>query len=178
MFNFVLKYLVNRNIKRDERKPAMLFGNSIERVIVLSNYSSEGFQAVTQYVRELRERGIKHVDFLIEFDSKKSMEANSSNLKGVAFCSKDIGVFGSIKNPDLQSCLNNAYEIVLDLTDGTCVHSDYILTSLNATWRVGLKRRGRSKFLDLIIDGDSKQLKNSIEHLNSYLFNLNNLSAA
>lgn len=150
----------------------------INEVIVVSQYGIDQFDEVRAYVKDLRKRGVKTVDFYIVFPNQKQLEGFQGALKDTLVGPKDIGFFGQFKKEELKQLKTHAYDLLIDLTRGQSLVGDLLIAQSSAKWKAGPRIQGRDLLLDFMIESKSDDLRNLCHHLDQYLWNFNNLNAA
>lgn len=180
MIKPIVKYLLRKKSKESDRNSSLVHGNLIMNVAVVANYDDgDSFKHVLNYVRELRERGIKVVDFYVYFPTKKSLEAYTSKENAVHFTKSSFNPFGKIINSELAKSLRKDYEVLIDLSLGKTMACDVLVSKLNAKWKAGSHSEERTYLLDFMIDlKDEKDIQKLIHHIDQYIFNFNNTKAA
>ena len=141
-------------------------------------HGTEQFGAVYEYVKTLRKRGVKTVDFYIHFTNKKHFEAFQGSVKDVPIGPKDVGFFGQFKNPELSKVKEKSYDVFIDLSNGKSLVCDLLLAQSVAKWKAGRQLAGREHLLDFMIAVKEDDIRNVIHYLDQYLWNFNNLNAA
>ena len=69
MFKPIVKYLLRKRAKESDRTSSLVHGDLIMKIAVVAHYSDdESFSHIVSYVKELRKRGKKVVDFYVFFD--------------------------------------------------------------------------------------------------------------
>lgn len=175
-FKPIINYLIRKHVKKDQRTPSLVYGSMIQRVVVIA--SEKHATEASEYVSQLRSRGVQTVEFFLAFSSAKNEAKFQNHSKAVTFSPKNFSLFGAPRTkPELERALLEKYDVLIDLNLGQSIEADWFIVQLNAKWKVGKKLKNREYLLDLMIDGnlDCRQLVNQIDE---YLLNLNKPKAA
>ena len=180
MLKPIVKYILQKRSKENDRPSRLVHGDLIMRIAVVACFTNDAsFSHVVSYVKELRGRGKKVVDFYIYFPSKKMKEAYDSNARAVLFTQTDFNIFGKVRSEELLKGLSKDYEVLVDLSLGESLACDVIVSKLTATWKAGLHDEKRSYLLDFMIDmKDQRDMSKLIHHLDHYITQFNNTKAA
>jgi len=171
---------MKRRARESARRPSTVHGDMIMSMAVVTVYSQDDtFRYIESFVKDLRKRGIKTVDFYIYFDSKKTFEMYQGTLKDFPFSRKGFDWKGKFLSRELKHALEMDYDVLLDLTRGGTVPTDLLISKTQAKWKAGERINGREYLLDFMIDlkggGDTRNL---MHHLDTYISNFNLHSAA
>ena len=180
MLKPLARYLLKQHLKNHPRRPSLVHGDLIDSMAVVGMADDDqSFGVVSEYVKELRRRGIKTVDFYVGFKSKKLFEDYKGSLKDHPFHSSSFSWMGNIDSTDLDSLESTAYDILIDLSQGSVMEADVILAKSKAKWKAGSKNSDRAFLLDFMIDmKEDGDIRNLIHHLDKYLMNFNKMNAA
>lgn len=180
MFKPIVKYLLRKRAKESDRTSSLVHGDLIMKIAVVAHYSDdESFSHIVSYVKELRKRGKKVVDFYVFFSSKKLMENYESAERTIQFSGADFNLFGKVTSPNLVGALRKEYEVLIDLSLGNSLACDVLVSKLSATWKAGAHDLERSYLLDFMIDmKDEQDIRKLIHHLDHYITQFNNTKAA
>jgi hypothetical protein len=178
MLKFIAPFIIKRLLKKQNRTPSLVHGNVLKSVAVVADKSSDQFAIAQGYVNQLRQNGIKTVDFYILFPNQKIQDLYHTKLKDYPFNPKSFGFFGQFNTPELQGIADRKYDVLIDLSEGEDVHCELIIASIDAKWKAGRSTKHKEPLLDFMIDMKDKDLRNLIHHLDKYLMNFNKLNAA
>ena len=137
MFKFIakrkLKSIANKKIKN---KHAFLDWNNIRTVLVL--FETSEYEAIDTFAERLEQAGktVSGYGFRVKDDN---FDYSETNYKIIA-PKKDIDKLGVPNNEILNRLNAENYDVVLDLTIKENIPLEFVLASVNATMRVGLKK--------------------------------------
>lgn len=181
MFKPLAKYFLKQHLRKNVRKPSLVHGDLIGSIAVVGLYDMEreGFNVINGYVKELRQRGIKTVDFYVGFKAKKELELYQGSLKDHPFHRSSFSWLGKVSSSDLDSVESKSYDLLIDLSGGEMFEADMLVGKIKAKWKAGAKSDIRAYLLDFMIDMKAdKDVRNLIHHLDNYLMNFNKMNAA
>ena len=158
----------------------MVQGDHLSKIAVIAVFErSDRFSYIQKYVKELRQRGIRTVDFFIYFGNKKDFEQYQGSLKDFPFSEKGFNLFGKFIAAELQHARKETYDVVIDLSEGKSFACDVLLTKMKGRWKAGRSSSDRRFLLDFMIDmKEDQDIRNFIHHLDQYLTNFNRQNAA
>lgn len=178
IINNIGQWLLQREAKNAKRKKKGSNLRIANRVGVLFQAEDESnYKVVRQYVRFLKEEGIKNVMVLGFIDGKENPFFLPSKLEFDYFNRKDLNLFRIPQGTVVRNFIEVEYDILIDLTEGTQLPLTYILALSRARLKVGRHLDAHEPYLDLMIQSDpSKGLEPFLPELNRYLniFNSNN----
>lgn len=177
MLNLIAPYIIKRLLAKQDRKPSLVHGDIIKSIAIVSNRSSDQFSVAEGYVKQLRQKGIKTVDFYLLFPNQKIQDLYDSKLKDFPFNPKSFGFFGNFKTPELQHSKELEYDLLIDLSDPDVLECELLVASINAKWKAGKGYKSKYQLLDFMIETKDKDMRSLIHHLDSYLMNFNKLNA-
>jgi hypothetical protein len=178
MFTPFIRYKLKRQAKNDQRRPILVHGNLLNSVAVVARKECAQFEFIAGYVKELRKRGVKTVDFYIEFPNQKIQDFYSASLKDFPFNPKSFTWMGGYKSPELEHSLSRDYDVLIDLSEGRSIACDLLISRIQAKWKAGRRFPDRDMLLDFMLEVHDDDMRNLIHHLNNYLTSFNNLNAA
>jgi len=136
------------------------------------------FSIIEGYVKDMRQKGIKTVDFYIAFPNSKTQELYGATLKDFPFNPKSFGFFGAFKSPELEQINGKKYDVLVDLSDGATMECDLLVARIEAQWKAGKRIPEREHLLDFMIETNDADTRNFIHNLTKYLTGFNTLNAA
>ncbi|MCA0133071.1 DUF6913 domain-containing protein [Winogradskyella alexanderae] len=147
-----------------QNRKAMVNGNKVRTIGVLlhDNEFSE-FEVFRAYFEELNLTSPKHKIIAFTLDDK----FESSQWESY-FSPKDFGWKGKINNIDLQSFINENYDVLISYYKTNNVFLNLITAASKANLKVGLNRLDERLF-DLIIDIEPKDFKTFKVEFRKYL---------
>ena len=180
MLKPIVKYLLRKRSKENDRPSRLVHGDLIMKIAVVAVYSNDAsFSHILSYVNDLKKRGLKVVDFYVFFPSKKLKASYQSTTKEVPFSSADFNVFGKITSESMLKALTKEYEVLIDLSLGKSLACDVLISKLDATWKAGLHDEERAYLLDFMIDmKNERDIRKLIHHLDHYITQFNTTKAA
>ena len=181
MFKPLAKYFLKQHLRNHPRKPSLVHGDLVDSMAIVGIFDQDdkGFDIIQGYVKELRRRGIKTVDFYVGFKSKKLFKEYKGSLKDHPFHSSSFSWLGKIDSPELDSLETKTYDVLVDLSEGSMFEADVIVAKSKAKWKAGAKNNERAFLLDFMIDmKEDRDIRNLIHHLDKYLMNFNKMNAA
>lgn len=178
MLNPYIRYIIKRRAKNDQRRPMLVHGNLLNSIAIVARKECDQFEYIQAYVKELRNRGIKTVDFYIEFPNQRLQGLYGASLKDFPFNTKSFTFFGGYKTPELTHSLSRDYDLLIDLSQGASLKCDLLISRIHAKWKAGRRYPERDILLDFMLEIHDNDMRNLIHHLNNYLTNFNNLNAA
>ena len=178
MFNFIAPFIINRLLAKQNRLPSIVHGDLVKSIAVVANKSSDQYSIAENYVKQLRQRGIKTVDFYVLFPNQKIQDLNAQKLKDYPFNPKSIGFFGNFKSPELQHINESEYDLLIDLSEPQVLECELVVASINAKWKAGKGYKNKYRLLDFMIETKDNDMRSLIHHLDGYLMNFNKMNAA
>ncbi len=180
MIKPIVDFLIRRKARDDKRLPSIVHGDLIMHVAVVASAANEqDFRYVQTYVKELRGRGLRSVDFYISFPNKKNLEAFEPARHDFPFTRKDFNLLGKYRGEVLKQSVGKEYDVLIDLTRGRSFAADVLIAKTQARWKAGAMDESRSHLLDFMIDMKADQdVRKLIHHLDHYLTNFNKSNAA
>lgn len=178
MIKSIVRYLMKKRAQRDSRRPAMVRGDVLSSVAVIASHQPQSFDVARAYVRELAQRGIPQVDFYIHFKQNKAKAAFEPAGHEYPFSPKSFNPFGKFKASELSQGVGKEYDLLIDLTDGSSLAADVVISKLNSKWKAGRRTGGRDYLFDFMINSKDGDLRNLCHHINEYVLNFNKLNAA
>lgn len=178
MLNLIAPFIIKRLLAKQNRKPSLVHSDLIKSIAVVANKSSEQYSVAEDYVKQLRHRGIKTVDFYSLFPNQKIQEAHASKLKDFPFNPKSIGLFGNFKSPELQHSKEIEYDVLMDLSDSNVLECELLVASIRAKWKAGKSMKSKYNLLDFMIESKDNDMRSLVHHLDGYLMNFNKMNAA
>ncbi|MFP4845791.1 DUF6913 domain-containing protein [Winogradskyella sp. PE311] len=144
--------------------------NKVKTVAVLLNANEfDDFEMFNQFFKELNLTSPKHKIIAFTYDDKFV-----ASQWETYFSPKDFGWKGKINNVDLQSFMDEEYDVLIAYYKGSVLELDLITASSKANLKVGLSRTDE-RLYDLIIDVDPKETKIFKTEFTKYLNILNKL---
>ncbi|WP_400079425.1 DUF6913 domain-containing protein [Winogradskyella sp. R77965] len=144
--------------------------NKVKTVAVLLNTSEfHEFEVFRLYFKELGLTSPKHKIIAFTLDDK--LEHNKWNTH---YSPKDFGWNGKIKNIDLDTFINEPYDILICFYKKEVLQLDLIAAASKANLKVGISKNDE-RLYDLIIDVDLKDINVFKQELTKYLNILNKL---
>lgn len=159
---YVNKLLITRK--------ATVNNNKVKTVAVLLNTSEfHEFEVFRVYFKELGLISPKHKIIAFTLDDK--LDHNKWNTH---YSPKDFGWNGKIKNIDLESFINEPYDVLICYYKKEVLQLDLIAAASKANLKVGISRNDE-RIYDLIIDVGLKDINIFKQELKKYLTILNKL---
>ncbi|WP_299122366.1 hypothetical protein [uncultured Winogradskyella sp.] len=144
--------------------------NKVKTVAVLLNASEfHEFEVFRLYFKELNLTSPKHKIIAFTLDDK--LEHNKWNTH---YSPKDFGWNGKIKNIDLDTFINEPYDVLICFYKKEVLQLDLITAASKANLKVGISKSDE-RLYDLIIDVDLKEINVFKQELKKYLNILNKL---
>ena len=144
--------------------------NKVKTVAVLLNANEfHEFEVFRVYFKELGLNSPKHNIIAFTLDDK--LEHNKWNTH---YSPKDFGWKGKIKNIDLQSFIDEPYDILICYYKNELLQLNQITAASKANLKVGISRKDE-RLYDLIIDVSLKEINIFKQELKKYLNILNKL---
>jgi triacylglycerol esterase/lipase EstA (alpha/beta hydrolase family) len=178
MIRPIVNYLIRRHQAKTIHEPSVVHGNLIDSMAIVACRDQPDFQIIEDYVKDMRRKGIKTVDFYVAFPNPKTQALHTASLKDFPFNPKSIGFFGAFKSPELEQISGKEYDVLVDLSDGVSMECDLVVARINAKWKAGKRISSREHLLDFMIDTNDSDTRNFIHNLSKYLTGFNNLNAA
>lgn len=146
-----------------ERKPSVN-NNKIKTVAVLLNANEfHEFEVFRVYFKALGLISPKNK--IVAFTMDDKLEHNKWNTH---FSPKDFGWKGKIKNTDLQTFINEPYDMMISFYKSEVLHLNQIAAASKALFKVGISNEDE-RLYDLIIDVELKEINIFKEELKKYL---------
>lgn len=146
-----------------ERKPSVN-NNKIKTVAVLLNANEfHEFEVFRVYFKALGLISPKNK--IVAFTMDDKLEHNKWNTH---FSPKDFGWKGKIKNTDLQTFINEPYDMMISFYKSEVLHLNQIAAASKALFKVGISDEDE-RLYDLIIDVELKEINIFKEELKKYL---------
>ena len=171
----ILKAFKEKSIQKYVNKllaarKAEVNSNKVKTVAVLLNTSEfHEFEVFKVYFKELGLNSPKHKIIAFTLDDK--LEHNKWNTH---YSPKDFGWKGKIKNIDLESFINEPYDMLICYYKKEVLQLDLITTASKANLKVGISNTDE-RLYDLIIDVALKDINIFKQELKKYLNILNKL---
>ncbi|NRD23406.1 hypothetical protein HNV10_09150 [Winogradskyella litoriviva] len=146
-----------------ERKSSVN-NNKIRTVAVLLNANEfHEFEVFRVYFKALGLISPKNK--IVAFTMDDKLEHNQWNTH---FSPKDFGWKGKIKNTDLQSFINEPFDMMISFYKSEVLHLNQITAASKALFKVGISNEDE-RLYDLIIDVELKEINVFKEELKKYL---------
>lgn len=146
-----------------ERKPSVN-NNKIKTVAVLLNANEfHEFEVFRVYFKALGLISPKNK--IVAFTMDDKLEHNKWNTH---FSPKDFGWKGKIKNTDLQTFINEPFDMMISFYKSELLHLNQIAAASKALFKVGISNEDE-RLYDLIIDVELKEINIFKEELKKYL---------
>jgi len=159
---YVNKLLATRKVQ--------INNNKVKTVAVLLNTSEfHEFEVFRVYFKELGLNSPKHKIIAYTLDDK--LEHNKWNTH---YSPKDFGWKGKIKNIDLDTFINEPFDVLICYYKKQVLQLDLIAAASKANLKVGISRKDE-RLYDLIIDVALKDINIFKQELKKYLNILNKL---
>ncbi len=171
----ILKAFKDKSIQKYVNKllatrKAQINNNKVKTIAVLLNTSEfHEFEVFRVYFKELGLRSPKHKIIAFTLDDK--LEHNKWNIH---YSPKDFGWKGKIKNIDLETFINEPYDVLICYYKKQVLQLDLIAAASKANLKVGISRKDE-RLYDLIIDVALKEINIFKQELKKYLNILNKL---
>jgi hypothetical protein len=178
MLNLIAPFIIKRLLAKQNRKPSLVHGDSIRSIAVIANKESGQYHVTENYVKQLRHRGIKTVDYYVFFPNQKIQDLNAAKLKCFPFNPKSLGLFGNFKTPELDHYKEVEYDVLIDLSEPDVLECELLVASIDAKWKAGKGSKSKYRLLDFMIETKDNDMRSLIHHLDSYLMNFNKMNAA
>ncbi len=178
MLNLIAPLIIKRLLAKQNRKPSLVHGDSIRSIAVIANKESDQFADTENYVKQLRHRGIKTVDYYIFFPNQKTQDLNAAKSKDFPFNPKSLGLFGNFKTIELNHSKEVKYDVLIDLSEPNVLECQLLVASIDAKWKAGKGSKSKYRLLDFMIEIKDNDMRSLIHHLNGYLMNFNKINAA
>ncbi|WP_439152735.1 DUF6913 domain-containing protein [Winogradskyella sp.] len=151
-------------------RKAAVNGNKVKTIAVLLNADEfDDFEVFKAYFKELNLTSPKHKIIAFTFDDK--LEHNQWDTY---YSPKDFGWKGKINSIDLQTFLDEQYDVLICYFKEEVLQLNLITALSKANLKVGLSRKDE-RLYDLIIDVNPKDIKIFKQELKKYLNILNKL---
>lgn len=151
------------------RKP-IVNANKVKTIAVLLNKDEfDDFEVFRKYFKELGLTSPKHK--IIAFTSDDKFESSQWETY---FSPKDFGWKGKINNIDLQTFIDEEYDVLISYYKAEGLQLNHITAASNANLKVGLAREDE-RLYDLIIDIQPKDINIFKTEFKKYLNILNKL---
>lgn len=151
-------------------RKTMANNNKIKTVaVILDADDFDDFEAFRKYFKELNLTSPKHK--IIAFTKDDKYESSQWETY---FSPKDFGWKGKIKNTDLQTFINETYDVLISYYKNETLELNLITAASNASFKVGLCRNDE-RLYDLIINVKPKAIDTFKKELKKYLNILNKL---
>ncbi|MDN3494015.1 DUF6913 domain-containing protein [Winogradskyella bathintestinalis] len=138
--------------------------NKINTIAVLLNASEfHEFEVFRVYFKALNLNSPKHK--IVAFTMDDKLEHNKWNAH---FSPKDFGWKGKIKNLDLETFINEPFDMLVCYFKNPGLQLDLITAASQANFKVGISPELK-RFYDLIIDVDLKDINIFKQELKKYL---------
>ncbi|WP_179354014.1 DUF6913 domain-containing protein [Winogradskyella vidalii] len=138
--------------------------SAIKTVAVLLNAEEfHEFEVFRVYFKELGLNSPKHK--IIAFTMDDKLEYNQWNAH---FSPKDFGWNGKIKNVDLDTFINEPYDMLVCFFKNQVLQLNHITAASKANFKVGISNEDE-RLYDLIIDVDLKEINVFKQELKKYL---------
>ncbi|MBC3848031.1 hypothetical protein H8K90_16670 [Winogradskyella echinorum] len=149
---------------------AAVNNNKVKTVAVLLNANEfHEFEVFRVYYKELGL--ISPKNNIIAFTVDDKLEHNKWNTH---YSPKDFGWNGKIKNIELESFINEPYDLLICYYKKEVLQLDLIAAASKANLKVGISKNDE-RLYDLIIDVDLKDINIFKQELKKYLTILNKL---
>lgn len=149
---------------------AAVNNNKVKTVAVLLNANEfHEFEVFRVYFKELGLMSPKNN--IIAFTVDDKLEHNKWNTH---YSPKDFGWNGKIKNIELESFINEPYDLLICYYKKEVLQLDLIAAASKANLKVGISKNDE-RLYDLIIDVDLKDINIFKQELKKYLTILNKL---
>lgn len=146
-----------------ERKPTVN-NDKIKTVAVLLNASEfHEFEVFRVYFKALGLMSPKHK--IVAFTMDDKLEHNQWNAH---FSPKDFGWKGKIKNSDLESFINEPFDMMICFYKNPVLQLNQIVAASKALFKIGISNEDE-RLYDLIIDIELKDINIFKQELKKYL---------
>ena len=149
---------------------AVVNSNKVKTVAVLLNAREyDDFEAFRQYFKALNLSSPKHK--VVAFINDDKYESSQWETY---FSPKDFGWKGKLNNIDLQSFVDEDYDVLISYYKQECLELNLITALSKANFKVGLARNDE-RLYDLIIDVKPQEIETFKKEFKKYLNILNKL---
>jgi hypothetical protein len=168
-----VRNLLKRRSAAERRQAVKVYADSVNRIAVVGCQFSEEFANIRSFVKELRARGYRQVDFYIAFKSQKVESAYHASLKDFPFNPSSFMWNGKFVTPELKQALNQEYDLLIDMSDGAMLEADVVIARIKAQWKGGRRQNRREYLFDFMLDTDSTDMVTFAHQMDNYLLNFN-----
>ena len=149
---------------------AAVNNNKVKTIAVLLNANEyDYFESFRQYFKELNLTSPKHKVVTFVNDDKYE-----SSQWETYFSPKDFGWKGKLNNTDLQSFVDEDYDVLISFYKQESLELNLITALSKANFKVGLARNDE-RLYDLIIDLNPKEIETFKKEFKKYLNILNKI---
>jgi hypothetical protein len=128
-----LKSKIENALSNKSKKGSLQIAKNIKTVGILVNeHSSFNFEALKKLQREIGS-GSSNFQVLTYKESKE----NYNELRGIIFNEKDIAWNGKIKSDEINSFLNESFDMLIDYTFSNTIPKKFLATISKAKFKVG-----------------------------------------
>ena len=153
------KFQKELNLIPDIRTPN---SKEIHSVAILTNNAL--FEEID--IEEQIKNSIESVRNVHIYSYKKYKKTDPITYKH--FTEKDIDWNGNIKDPSLESFLENPFDLLIGYFDINNLYLEYCALKSNATFKIGFAKVN-DKLFDLVVSEDPKKIDSFIEVIKKYL---------
>lgn len=151
-------------------RKAAVSANKVKTIAVLLHVDEfSDFESFRRYFKALNLTSPKHKIIAFTKDDK-----HESSQWDMYFSPKDFGWKGKLNNTDLQSFIDEEYDVLISYYKQENLHLDFVTAASKANLKVGLSRRDE-RLHDLIIDVAPKEIDVFKAEFKKYLNILNKL---
>lgn len=164
-------YFFNYELRHQKRKVVAKNFKYLKSVGVVFNVIDEqSFKDVKEYVKFLREEGIKIVKAIGYYDHKKLPDYLVPSLEFDFISKKELNWYLKPVGSTVDNFVEGHYDALIDLTDNKSFSLQFLFILTRSKFKIGKTAKSGPDMYDLMIDvkEDSNQ-KYYIEQINYYL---------
>lgn len=164
-------YLLKKELSRQHRRVVVSNLGTANKVGIIYYAADEGtYKAVKEFVRSLKEEGIRKIRAIGYVDKKAIPDHFPVKLEFDYFSKKNLNWYQKPSGVVVDNFLQEEFDILIDLSIDDCYPLKYILAKSKAKFKVGKQSEEKNAIFDMRIElKQVKSLRFLITQLNHYL---------
>ncbi len=170
------EYFLRKEFTNKRGKPlARNMGETMKMALIYEAEDEATFDQVRNYVKYIKEEhGVREVKALGFVDSKHMPDHLYPRLEFEQFTRKDLTWYRKPKGVAINNFVEREYDVLVDLSDGSCLPLQFVLAMSRARFRVGRRTQGHEEGYDMMMEvSPETDLEKYIEYVDHYLTLIN-----
>ena len=172
---FIGNYFLQKDLAKRKRKITVCNIEKANSIGILYKVENEkNYQGIKDYVKWLKEEGVKQVLALGYVEQKELPSYLQHQLSFDFFSSQDLNWYMKPTGNTIANFVTTDYDILIDLSHEECFPVKYALGKSRAKFKVGKYSKKKEPLYDMMIDvKEVKSLRFLVEQITHYLTIIN-----